>query len=468
MPPHQSASNRAHSKFEKVGVFHIDNISENQSRKKPSFVSCYIMIAMQHKKKLLIITFFGLLIFTMGGVWILKNNRGDLIYVQFESEIYDSIKTNYWDKISDENLSNLFKLGVEKITGKLVMLSVTDKNSVEKLVADSIKNLAQNQKKEFVATLGNLVLANLQPFGRSSLYTEKQEIALRDTVANVDKSKDLYVTLDVPKTATEAEVKKQSAKQISVLSKENTPEAKQKIADIKYAESVLTNTDQKQRYDSGKIEPTVFQREISPKIFYVRMSKISPTTFDEFLKTIQDNAKNTSQNSLILDLRGNIGGAIDLLPYFFGLFVGQNQYIYDFFQQGNYTPFRTKIGKLSELEKYRKNVVLIDSASQSTVEDMTAVFKKFNLAVVVGIPSKGWGTIENTYPLKTVIDPAEKYSLFLVNSITLRDDGQPIESRGVEPNINITDKNWAKQLDDYFNYPELTAAVKKILAEPVK
>jgi len=39
-------------------------------------------------------------------------------------------------------------------------------------------------------------------------------------------------------------------------------------------------------------------------------------------------------DSLILDLRGNIGGSVDVLPYLLGPFIGQNNYAYQFLHQG--------------------------------------------------------------------------------------------------------------------------------------
>jgi len=94
---------------------------------------------------------------------------------------------------------------------------------------------------------------------------------------------------------------------------------------------------------------------------------------------------------------------------------------------------------------------------------MAASLKKYHTGVVVGMPTKGWGTVERVFPLQTQIDPAEKYSVFLVHSITLRDDNLPIEGRGVEPDININAANWQNQLFSYFRNPELTLAVKQAL-----
>ncbi len=387
-------------------------------------------------------------------------------FVRFDLEIYDAIQKNYWDKISDSDLSDLFQLGAEKLLDHPVTLATSTRAGVASLISDSTTSMTDAQKKDFVTQLGNLVLVNLKPFGRSALYTENQTVALRQTVANVDTSKNLYATVGAAATSTTAEIKTAAERQIALLSKNNSPAAAQKIAAVKYAEQVLANAADKSRYDQGGVEPTVFTREISPRIFYLRISKFAPTTLDEFVQAVQKENGATAQNSLILDLRGNIGGAVDYLPYLFGLFMGPNQYIYDLYQHGDYVPIRTEIGKLPELAKYQKNVVLIDNGTQSTAEDTAAVLKRFNLAVAVGTTTRGWGTIENTYPIDAPIDPSQKYSALIVNSVTLRDDGLPIEGRGIDPTFPISDKNWPVKFDNYFNYPELTAATEKIIAAP--
>jgi carboxyl-terminal processing protease len=160
-------------------------------------------------------------------------------------------------------------------------------------------------------------------------------------------------------------------------------------------------------------------------------------------------------------LRDNVGGAIDLMQYFLGPFIGPGQYAYDFYHQDNYTPFKTKTGWLSSLVQYKKVVILINGGAQSSAEVMAAALKKYNVGILVGEPTKGWGTVERVFDIERQIDPNRKFSALIVHSITLRDDGQPIEGRGVEPLINIKDRNWQSQLMEYFNYPELTKAVKE-------
>jgi C-terminal processing protease CtpA/Prc len=85
------------------------------------------------------------------------------------------------------------------------------------------------------------------------------------------------------------------------------------------------------------------------------------------------------------------------------------------------------------------------------------------MAKVVGKTTRGWGTVENTYPMDTVIDEEEKYILLLVNSITLRDDGQPIEGRGVTPDVDISNPNWKNELSKNFKSESMISALKTVL-----
>ncbi|MBI2599479.1 hypothetical protein HYW43_00995, partial [Candidatus Daviesbacteria bacterium] len=117
----------------------------------------------------------------------------------------------------------------------------------------------------------------------------------------------------------------------------------------------------------------------------------------------------------------------------------------------------------ASIAKYKQVVILIDNQTQSSAEIMASSFKKYRVGVVVGVPSKGWGTVERVFPLDNQIDNAEKYSIFLVHSITIRDDNQPIEGRGVEPDINIKNSTWENQLFDYFRNLQLTTAIKQVL-----
>ena len=408
-------------------------------------------------KKILFITAIFFLGATAGYIYILKAkpfNQSSIqeknVYLTFLDEVYFKIKENYWEKIEDEQLVSLFVLGANKITDEPKILQSNDKPSLDKMLAEIINQTnPEKKKKEFAAQLADVVLANLKPFGRSRLYTQKDETALKQNVENVNPDVNQYEVLGVEKEADQKEI------ETAYQEKEKTPEVEQ-------AYKVLADEANRKVYDISGAEPTMDYKLIRPEIFYLHLKKFSPTTFDELKRVTEKVDDQKSLDTLIFDLRDNIGGAIDGLPYFIGPFIGQDQYAYQFFHQGEKTDFKTKIGWLPSLVRYKKVVILINENTQSSAEVMAAVLKKYNVGVLVGTTSKGWGTVEKVFQMENQIDPAEKNSIFMVHELTLRDDGQPIEGRGVDPVIDINDPEWEKQLYSYFHYQDLVEAVKEI------
>jgi len=325
------------------------------------------------------------------------------LYSAFLDEVYQTIQQNYWEKIDDQQLTTLFQLAAEKLTSQPQPLKSKDKPNLEKLLTKILNQLeSEEKKKEFTSQLTDIVLANLKPFGRNQLYTQKQEIDLKNRVENIN-----------PET--------------------------------------------------GEKEPTIDSRLIRPEIFYLHLKKFSPTTFDEFKKAVEEVDHQPGLNTVILDLRDNVGGAIDIMPYFLGPFIGQDQYAYEFFHQNEKTTFKTKTGWLPSLVRYKKVVILINENVQSSAELFAAVLKKYNVGVLIGTPTRGWGTVEKVFPLENQLNSNQTFSIFLVHSLVLREDGQPIEGNGVEPMINLNDPDWQNQLLAYFNYQELVEVVKEII-----
>ncbi|NCP17227.1 DnaJ domain-containing protein [Candidatus Kuenenbacteria bacterium] len=397
------------------------------------------------------------------------------IYLTFLDEIYGKIKTNYWKKITDAELTNLYRLALEKITNQPQTLLLNNQTGLDALLKKIMAEMDDSQKKEFGLNLATLVLTNLEPFGRGGLFSEKQTQELENTVQNIDPAVDLYQVLGIGREATEQQItenyqqKSQPLKNIAVDENKTAEEkqaAQEELTLLDRAYTTLKDQVNRQTYNQAGIETSVISKLISPGIFYIHLKKMSPTSFDEFQRAADAMADQpASLNTLILDLRGNIGGSVDLMQWFLGPFIGPGNLAYEFFHQEEYQPFKTQFGWLASLVRYKKVVILIDAQVQSSAEVMAAALKKYNVGVLIGGKTKGWGTIEKIFPLDNQIDPAQKYSMFLAHSLTLREDNQPIESRGVDPTININDPDWDKQLLAYFNYPELVSAVKKIWNE---
>ncbi len=339
-------------------------------------------------------------------------------YIQFINDVYSTIESNYWQKMPDKDLLSLFQEGIEKLTGQNILTKITDKKELDKDIYKIITKKTKDNKEKFVSQLANIVLVNLKPFGRSSLYNQKKEVELVEKVDNINQS-------------------------------------------------------------TGKKEPTISaklftyqqnskEKELSlpANVAYIKISRISPDTFADFKKEAKKlSQENKKADSLIIDLRGNIGGSFDLLPYFLGAFIGQDQYAFELYHQGKKIPFKTKTGFLPSLFQYKKVVILVDGKTQSSAELMASVLKRYNVGVVLGTQTRGWGTIERVFPIKHQISAKNKYSIFLVHSLSLRDDNLPIEGRGVTPTININDKNWPKELFAYFGSESLIRAVKSIISK---
>jgi C-terminal processing protease CtpA/Prc len=148
--------------------------------------------------------------------------------------------------------------------------------------------------------------------------------------------------------------------------------------------------------------------------------------------------------------------------------MGQNQFAFDLFHQGDYNVQRTAQPYFPELSRYKDVVVLTDGMTQSTAEVTSAAFKRFKLGTVIGDTTRGWGTVENTFPLETMIDTKEKYLLLLVHSVTLREDNQPVEGRGVDPDISIRNPNWKKEVAAKLQTSAFARVVEKVVENPPK
>ena len=389
------------------------------------------------------------------------------VYTRFELEAFDTIEKNYWDKVSEDKLAHLFLLSLNKAASSTVYtLTSEDRTSLANLFDTVFATLPDDTSRKQLA-LQTLVVAtyNIAPAGRNGLHSNEQETLFRNTVSNVDTSHNLYTDIGVASTAPISVIQKTYATQAKLLAHATSTEARARLQQLNYAKSVLTSPEHKQIYDLTGAEPTISSRIIG-KTLYVRIGRMSPTTLQEFAYAVSSASTTPGMNSMIFDLRGNIGGSLQLLQGLLGLFIGKNQYAFDLYHQGDYQPQRTIFPKLEGISRYTDIALYTDAHTQSTAELTAATFKRFNIGHVVGVTSAGWGTVENTYPLTTVIDPQETYSLLLVNSITLDANGEAIQGNGIHPDVDITTKGWQNSLPTYFRSASLIQAIKETADKP--
>ena len=387
-------------------------------------------------------------------------------YLAFIKEVREVILENYWDSINEEQFTMLNVRAIEQLTAQPMGDRIKTYEELDAEIQLILDNYPEDEiREEFVVQLSDMLLANLEPFGRSRLYSRQLEQELVEKVSNIDPKADHYQALGVDDQASNEEIQQAYQQQREALETEDTPEAQEKLAQVEAAHQTLADPITRERYDVAGVNPTMEWRLISPQIFYLRIKQFSPTTVQELLDVTEKvDDRDEELDTLILDLRGNFGGAIDSLPYFLGPFIGNNQYAYQFIQQGKTTDYKTRTGWLPTLTRYKKVVVLIDDEVQSSAEVMADAIKRYNVGVLVGTTTMGWGTVERVFPLENQLNEDEEYSLFLVHHLTLRTDGLPIESNGVEPMIDISQPNWQQQLYRYFSDQELVNTVESIIS----
>lgn len=386
------------------------------------------------------------------------------VFVRFEMEAYDKIIRNYWMRVPESDLASLFELAIEKAASTTAELKEKDRAGTAEMLAHVFeKATSTDAKKRLALDTLVIVLYNLQPVGREGILSTAQETAFRENVSNINPASDLYQNLGLAKGASMEEIETSYESKRANLATATAPGAKAELEKAAYAYKVLKDGDSKKLYDEAKIEPTIFTRVLGTAL-YVNMTKVSPTTLSEFGKAVIAAPKETT--AMIIDMRGNIGGSLDFVQAFLGLFIGQNQYAFDLYAKDEFRPQRTTLPRAVELKQYKEIAILTDEMTQSSAEILSAAFKRFGLGKVIGKTTRGWGTIENTYPLETAISPDEKYSLLLVNHITLRDDNQPIEGRGVDPDIDTGAAGWQNKLADHFRSKSLISAIKDVSSKP--
>jgi len=393
-------------------------------------------------------------------------------YTDFLLEVYNKIKINYWEKIEDKDLLNLYGLGMQKL-GKTIEPTIKDLPALKSKLEYIYEQIQSDDDKiKFSTDLANMVLYNLKPIGRSSLYTEAKEKELQNNVSNIDKSINLYEEVGISTSTPPEKISEITNEKITELKKVladktktegEKSDAQQRLVLMERAKETLTSKEARQIYDESGSETTVNTEILNKNILYIKIKRMSLSTPSEFSNLANKYNDNKNLKFLILDLRGNMGGSIDMLPELLGFFIGNNQYAYEFYHQGNFEPYKTKMEKLPIMNSFKKVVILQDEKDQSSAELMSSVLKKYNFGILIGVPTVGWGTVERVFDIENQISDKEIYKMFLVHRITLREDGQPIQDRGVDPLINTKDLNWTGNLYEYVNDNDLVRMTKSLI-----
>ncbi len=130
---------------------------------------------------------------------------------------------------------------------------------------------------------------------------------------------------------------------------------------------------------------------VSDSIGYIKVSKFSATTYEEFLAALES-LRNKGMNTLILDLRGNTGGYLQAATQMADEFLKEDQLIV--YTEGNNRPrtyaYATRKGHFED----NSLVVLINEGSASASEIIAGAVQDNDRGMIIGRRSFGKGLVQ--------------------------------------------------------------------------
>ena len=220
--------------------------------------------------------------------------------------------------------------------------------------------------------------------------------------------------------------------------------------------------------DIIKIKDIKQVRILEDSIGYIRLTEFRENTLRE-LNNALSNLSKQKMSALIIDLRNNPGGLLDVAVKIVGRFIPPDKMV-------TYTKGRRKDQNF-EFFSDSKNVildlplvVLINEGSASGSEIVAGVLQDYKRAILIGKKSFGKGSVQTVIPL------GDGSALRLTTSHFFTPSGKIIHGKGVTPDILVeledNDKKDGsgdanKSPEEAFNYkidPQIMRAVNTLRA----
>jgi len=129
---------------------------------------------------------------------------------------------------------------------------------------------------------------------------------------------------------------------------------------------------------------------------FIRMSKFSQTTYEEFMKSLET-LQSAGMKKLIIDLRGNGGGILNEAVDIADELLEDGKLIV--YTQGNKTPREEYKSKRPGLFEKGPLVVLTDEGSASASEVLSGALQDWDRATIIGRRTFGKGLVQEQYDL---------------------------------------------------------------------
>lgn len=135
---------------------------------------------------------------------------------------------------------------------------------------------------------------------------------------------------------------------------------------------------------------------LTPEIGYVKVNRFAKNTYEEFVTAIAKLKANNCKK-IIIDLRGNSGGFLDVAFNMINEFLGQNELIV--YTKGKSNPRQDMNATGSGSLQNTQIAVLVDEFSASASEIFAGAIQDNDRGIIVGRRSFGKGLVQQQIPL---------------------------------------------------------------------
>jgi carboxyl-terminal processing protease len=179
--------------------------------------------------------------------------------------------------------------------------------------------------------------------------------------------------------------------------------------------------------------------DLLAKIGYLRLSGFQKTSVEELDRAIIS-LNQQGMRILVVDLRGNPGGLLNVAVDMAGRFVDSGLIVSTRGRAQGQTQMLTAAGQaLWRMPLY----VLVDRDSASASEILAGALQDHHRAVVVGSRTYGKGSVQSIFSLRSA--PA---GLKLTTAKFYSPNNRPYSEQGVQPDVPIVTRSAAKPVDD--------------------
>ena len=189
------------------------------------------------------------------------------------------------------------------------------------------------------------------------------------------------------------------------------------------------------RIDLISVTSQIFEKD-DKRIGYIKVTNFASNTFNQFQTALNELEENDIE-SLVIDVRDNLGGQLEVATQIASLFLTKDKVVYQLNTNGIIQPiYSTGPGSFQ-----KPITVLINGATASASEVLAIALQESADATVIGTTSYGKGTIQESYKLST--GATIKFTV----QEWLSPNGNTVNEVGVKPDIEVSETENSGETD---------------------